>query len=143
MKSQTKKNIDNLLDSVKLRRTAPRKMILKVLLSTKKPQTVDEIMTAMSKGSVNKVTVYRTLETMVEAGLVHRAFVHKRAEYFELADRCTAVQCHPHFTCTSCGNIHCLTEISLPMAKSPHKGFIIDRQRTQFEGLCPKCNPNL
>jgi Fur family ferric uptake transcriptional regulator len=141
MKSLAKESIDNLLGSVKLRRTGPRRTILEVLLSAKRPQTVDEIMTAMSKGCANKVTVYRTLESMVRTGLVHRAFVHKRTEYFELADRCTDAQCHPHFTCTSCGDMHCLTEISLPMARSPYKGFIIGRQRVQLEGLCPKCNP--
>jgi hypothetical protein len=32
--------------------------------------------------------------------------------------------------------------MSLPMAKSPYKGFVIGRQRVQLEGLCPKCNPN-
>jgi hypothetical protein len=33
--------------------------------------------------------------------------------------------------------------MSLPMAKSPYKGFVIGHQRVQLEGLCPKCNLNL
>ena len=72
--------------------------------------------------TLNKVTVYRTLESLIEVGLVHRAFMHKRAWYFELADHCTEQQCHPHFTCTHCGVTHCLTDILLPMAKIPRKG---------------------
>ncbi|MFZ0033522.1 MAG: transcriptional repressor [Sedimentisphaerales bacterium] len=143
MKIQIKEQVDKLLSSAKMKRTGPRRTILEVMLNAKRPQTADEVMTAISKGCANKVTVYRSLESMVGAGLVHRAFVHKRAEHFELADRCTNIQCHPHFTCTSCGDMHCLTKISLPMAKNPYKGFIIDRQRIQLEGLCPKCNPNL
>lgn len=139
MKPQTKKNIDDLLGSVKLRRTGPRRTVLEVLLSGGKPQTVDEIMTAISRGGVNKVTVYRTLETLVTAGLVHRAFVHKRAEHFELADRCTEAQCHPHFTCTSCGKTNCLVEASIPLAKRLEKGFVIHRQQVYLEGLCPRC----
>jgi Fur family transcriptional regulator, ferric uptake regulator len=143
MKTQIKEQVDKLLSSMKMKRTVPRRTILEVLLNAKRPKSADEIITAMSKRSANKVTVYRVLESMVGAGLVHKAFVHKRAEHFELADRCSDTQCHPHFTCTSCGDMHCLTEISLPMAKSPYKGFIIGRQRIQLEGLCPKCNPNL
>jgi Fur family transcriptional regulator, ferric uptake regulator len=139
MDSQTKKRIDNLLGSVKLKRTGPRITILNILLNAKKPQTAEEIMAAMSTNSANKVTVYRTLESMAEAGLVHKAFIHKRAEYFELADHCSEKQCHPHFTCTICGKTHCLTEMSLPMAKTPYKGFVIKRQQVCFEGLCPVC----
>jgi Fe2+ or Zn2+ uptake regulation protein len=139
MKLQTKESIDNLLGSVKLRRTDPRRTILEVLLNVKRPQTVDEIMTAMNKGCANKVTVYRTLENMVEAGLVHRAFVHKRAEHFELADRCTDAQCHPHFTCISCGVTSCVVGVSIPIVKGLEKGFIIHRQQVYLEGLCPQC----
>jgi Fur family ferric uptake transcriptional regulator len=139
MKSETKKKIDSLLSSVKLRRTAPRRTILEALLNAKRPQTADEIMVAMGKDCANRVTVYRTLESMVRTGLVHRAFVHKRAEHFELADRCTAAQCHPHFTCVSCGAINCMAGVSVPIVKGLEKGFIIHRQQVYIEGLCPKC----
>jgi Fe2+ or Zn2+ uptake regulation protein len=139
MKPQTKKNIDNLLISMKLRRTDQRRMILEVLLNAPKPQTADEIMTAMSRKSANRVTVYRTLESMVTAGLVHRAFVRKRAEHFELADRCTNLQCHPHFTCVNCGATNCMVGLSIPIVKGLEKGFIIYRQQVHLEGLCPQC----
>jgi Fur family ferric uptake transcriptional regulator len=139
MKSLSKESVDNLLGSVKLRRTGPRRTILEVMLSAKKPQTVDEIMTAMGKGCANKVTVYRILERMVGAGLVHRAFVHKRAEHFELADRCTDAQCHPHFTCVSCGVTNCVAGVFIPIVKGLEEGFIIHRQQVHLEGLCPDC----
>ncbi len=139
MKLQTKKSADNLLGSVKLRRTNQRRTILAVLLNAKKPQTVDEIMTAISKGHANKVTVYRALESMVRTGLVHRALVRKRAEHFELADRCTDAQCHPHFTCVSCGATNCMVGVSIPLVKRLEEGFIIHRQQVHLEGLCPKC----
>jgi Fur family ferric uptake transcriptional regulator len=139
MKSQTKKNIDNMLSSVKLRQTGQRRTILGVLLKAKRPQTVDEIMTTISKGQANKVTVYRTLKSMVGAGLVHRAFICKRAEYFELADRCTDAQCHPHFTCTSCGATSCMVGAFVPLVKQMEKGFIIHHQQVHLEGLCPRC----
>lgn len=108
-------------------------------MNAKRPQTADAIMAAISKGCANRVTVYRTLGSMVGAGLVHRAFVHKRAEHFELADRCTAAQCHPHFTCLSCGATNCMAGVSLPIVKGLEEGFIIHRQQVYLEGLCPQC----
>ena len=99
----------------------------------------DQIARLLGKKHFDKVTIYRTLESLLKVGLVHKAFIEKRACHYELAHNCTASQCHPHFTCTSCGKTHCLTEISLPMAKSPHKGFVIQRQQVRLEGLCPAC----
>jgi Fur family ferric uptake transcriptional regulator len=140
MKSETRKSIDSLLGSVKLRRTDQRRTILDILLNAKGPRTADEIMATMIRKSANKVTVYRTLESMVATGLVHKAFVHKRAEHFELANRCTDVQCHPHFTCTNCGETFCLTDTFLPLIKGLKKGFVVHRQRVGIEGLCSSCS---
>lgn len=119
--------------------TEARVAILTALLEATSPLRQDQIGGHVASRTLNKVTVYRTLESLVEAGLVHRVFMQNRAWHFELADHCTETQCHPHFTCTSCGVTHCLTEISLPMAKIPRKGFIINRQQVQLEGLCPAC----
>ena len=139
MKVSTKEKARQLLRSVRLRRTGPRLAVLAALLDAPKPRTADQIATKLGSSRPDRVTVYRTLEAFLEAGLVHKAFLDERTWHFELAHNCTESQCHPHFTCTSCGDTSCLTEISLPMAKSPHKGFVIHRQRVQLEGLCPNC----
>jgi Fur family ferric uptake transcriptional regulator len=128
-----------MLKAAKLYCTKGRIAILKVLMKTDKPLSQEQIARRLGKKSFDKVTIYRTLESLLKVGLVHKAFMEKRAWHFELADNCTESQCHPHFTCTNCGSTHCLTEISLPMAQSPHKGFVIHRQQVRLEGLCPGC----
>ena len=143
MKSEIKHKIRDLLRTAKLRRTSPRVAILAILFGARRPQTAEQIAAKLSSNAPDKVTIYRALERFVAAGLVHKAFLQERTWHFELARNCTETQCHPHFTCTSCGDMHCLMEISLPMARSPHKGFVIGRQRVQLEGLCPKCNQNM
>lgn len=120
--------------------TPGRVAVLQVLLKAGKPLSHHEVARRSGPGHFDKVTIYRTLESLLKVGLVHNAFVDKRARHFELAHHCTEHQCHPHFTCTSCGDTHCLTEISVPMAKSPPKGFIIHRQQVRLEGLCPACS---
>ncbi len=139
MKTETKLRIENLLRSAHLRRTGPRMAILNVLLHTHKPLSQDEIATKLTPAIPNKVTIYRTLESFCKAGLVHKAFMQKRAWHFELADKCTENQCHPHFTCKKCGVISCLVGLSVSMIKGLKKGFVIHRQRVQLEGLCPRC----
>lgn len=119
--------------------TEPRLAILQVLMQTARPLRQDQIAEPLTLRALNKVTVYRTLESLIEVGLVHRAFTYQRAWYFELADHCTEHQCHPHFTCTNCGVTHCLTDILLPMAKISQRGFIVNRQQVRLEGLCPAC----
>ncbi len=119
--------------------TKARVAILTVLLKASGPLRQDQIAERLSPVETNKVTIYRTLESLVNAGLVHRAFMEERAWHFELADHCTEAQCHPHFTCLRCGATHCLPGMSLPMAPATYKGFLIRHQQVRLEGLCPAC----
>lgn len=139
MKNNSDKQAREMLKAAKLYCTKHRITILKVLLRTKRPLSQDQIARHCGKKHFDKVTIYRTFESLLKAGLIHKAFVDKRASHFELAHNCTEKQCHPHFTCTSCGNTHCLMDMSLPMAASPYKGFVIKRQKVHLEGLCPMC----
>lgn len=139
MKTQTNEKINKLLNSAKLKRTESRKKILDVLLKAAGPQTADEIISAIGKSGPNRVTVYRTLESIVEAGIVHRAFIDGRSQYYELGNKCSEHQCHPHFVCTDCGRTLCLPEVSVPMASNAPAGFVINRQKVRLEGLCPEC----
>jgi len=139
MNSKPDINVCKMLKAARLYCTDGRVAVLKALLRADKPLSQDQIAKRLGKKRYNKVTIYRTLGSLSKAGLVHRAFMDKRAWHFELAHNCTETQCHPHFTCTSCGATHCLTQMSLPMAKRPPKGFVVRRQQVHLEGLCPAC----
>ena len=139
MKTEIRLRIENLLMTANLRRTGPRMAILSVLLQTNKPLSQDQIATKLVPTLPNKVTIYRTLESFCRVGLVHKAFMQKRAWHFELADRCTESQCHPHFTCERCGVIRCLVGLSVSIVEGLKKGFVIHRQQVRLEGLCPRC----
>lgn len=139
IKSNTDTQARKMLKAAKLYCTSGRVAVLKVLIQANKPLNQVQIALRLGKERFDKVSIYRTLESLSEVGLVHKAFVEKRAWHFELAHNCTKSQCHPHFTCIRCGGTHCLTGMSLPMARSPYRGFIIHRQRIRLEGLCPTC----
>jgi Fe2+ or Zn2+ uptake regulation protein len=142
MKTNLDDKVRGMLKTAELYCTEARVAVLKVLLRAPSPLRQNQIAARLATKTLNKVTIYRTLESLVEAGLVHRAFMQKRAWHFELAHHCSERQCHPHFTCLDCGDTHCLTGVSLPMAKSPLKGFVISRQQVRLEGWCPACAEN-
>ena len=139
MRADLDEEVRRMLKGADLYCTEARIAILKVLVQAPSPLQQNEIAARLASKTLNKVTIYRTLQSLVEAGLVHRAFMEKRAWHFELAHHCSDSQCHPHFTCLDCGNTHCLMGVSLPMAKSPPDGFIISRQQVRLEGWCPAC----
>ncbi len=142
-----KPNLNNrarqMLRTARLYCTEARIAILKVLLQARRPVRQDQIAEQLTEKTTNKVTIYRTLESLVKVGLVHRAFMHERAWHFELANHCSETQCHPHFTCSNCGTTYCLMEFSMPMAPSHYKGFAIHHQQVRLEGLCPACREKL
>ncbi|HUV41801.1 MAG TPA: transcriptional repressor [Sedimentisphaerales bacterium] len=139
MKAVLRQKIDTILTRANLRKTRPRMAVLTVLLEEGKPVTVQRIITRLGWHSPDKVTIYRILESLVERGMVHKAFLRNKTWHFEPAADCTSNQCHPHFTCVSCGTTHCLRQLRPPLVKSPHRKFVIHRQRVQLEGLCPAC----
>jgi len=139
MKPDLDSQTHKMLRTAKLYRTRCRAAILKVLINAGKPLNQEQIAQRLGAKRFNKVSIYRTLTSLLDTGLVHRAFMDERAGHFELADKCTATQCHPHFTCTNCGSTHCLTEMAVPEVRTTYKGYIIHRQQVRLEGLCPAC----
>jgi Fur family ferric uptake transcriptional regulator len=127
------------LSSAKLRRTSARMAVLTALLKSDRPLTQEQISDMTGSHAPNKVTIYRTLESFVDADIVHKAFLQDRTWHFELAHNCSKHQCHPHFSCTGCGQTHCMTDVAMPMAKAQN-GYIVHHQRVQLEGLCPRCS---
>ncbi|MFC1760779.1 Fur family transcriptional regulator [Planctomycetota bacterium] len=132
------RDAQTLLKEAGLYCTAARVAVIEALASADHPLSQDQIAQAMASHP-DKVTIYRTLTSLMKSNLVHRAYVDERAAYYELAHHCGERQCHPHFTCTNCGQTHCLTELKIPLAETPHKGFKIQRQQVRLEGLCPAC----
>jgi len=135
-----KPDAGDILQSHGLRRTQGRMKILSVLKSARRPLSHTQILTRLGEPGVNRVSVYRALETFVNAGFVHRAFVDGRTRVFEVADRCGPQQCHPHFSCRRCGSVTCMTDVVLPVAKGLPEGYTIDRQKVHIEGVCGPCN---
>jgi len=101
--------------------------------------------------AIGLTTVYRTLELLVQMGLVSKFdFGDKRARY-ELSEGPGTQKHHHHLVCTSCGRIIDYTdfiddEIELlektEKALSEKYNFKITNHIIQFYGLCEACQKN-
>jgi Fur family transcriptional regulator, ferric uptake regulator len=113
---------------------------LDILIHAEKPMARADILNALDERNPDKTTIYRILERFCEKGIVHKAYVDKRAWEYELADKCTDNQCHPHFKCTNCGKVTCLHDVNIPLIKGLGKDFIFHRQKIMIEGIGPECS---
>ncbi len=129
-----------MLKSVKLYCTHSRLSILRAMIKADKPLAQNRLAKLLGKNQFDKVTIYRTLKSFLQTGLVHKAFLQNRTWHFELAHNCSTIQCHPHFTCTNCGQTQCLIGVSVPVVKGLKNGLVLHRQQVRLEGLCQSCN---
>lgn len=92
--------------------------------------------------SFDRVTVYRTLNTFVEKGIIHLIPTTDNSILYALCkDNCEAGHHHDnhvHFICDVCGKTICLDEVTVPQVKLP-KGFKPENAQMVVKGVCGDC----
>ncbi len=87
--------------------------------------------------AISRDTVYRTLATLEEQGLVHKAeILASRGRYDANMDR------HHHFVCTKCGlvrDIYSETLDALPIPRSVASLGRVESTHVQLRGICANC----
>jgi Fur family ferric uptake transcriptional regulator len=105
---------------VGLRCTAARVAVLQYLISATGPLTHAEVSEAVgpSKG-FDRATIYRNLTELTEATIVSRVELGDHVWRFELRRAGTHGQDHPHFLCTTCGEVSCLDDVNVAITPKP------------------------
>ena len=87
--------------------------------------------------AISRDTVYRTLATLEEQGLVHKAeILASRGHYDANMDR------HHHFVCTQCGRVRDFYSErldELPLPKSVTTLGRVESAHVQLRGICATC----
>jgi Fur family ferric uptake transcriptional regulator len=120
------------------RLTSQRQQIIDALTSS--PQSVLEIISFLkSKGvSVDKVTIYRTLDCFVKLGIAAKTQFKDKTAKYELL---TASNHHHHLVCDQCGSVEDIPLDDSILLKRVRKqtDFQIKSHSLEFFGICANC----
>jgi Fur family ferric uptake transcriptional regulator len=132
---------EGILRGSRLSVTASRRRILDLFLEKDSALSHNDIETVIS-GSFDRVTVYRTLQTFLEKGLIHTVPSSDNVVRYALCkDACEEGHHHDdhvHFVCDSCGETTCIDEVSIPPIRLP-VGYRVRQIGMVVNGTCGRC----
>ncbi|HVT88268.1 MAG TPA: Fur family transcriptional regulator [Tepidisphaeraceae bacterium] len=144
MPSASTPTAESVLQQSGLRRTPVRLGVIDLLMRSGRPMSVPHILAKM-KGTVDTVTVYRTLHAFVRKKLVHRVRGSDRSWLYAISVSDERPQhLHPHFVCDDCGKVECLEHVQIPHTLLSSLGvngkYKVRWPEVVLHGLCPKCH---
>lgn len=133
--------INDILKRNQLSVTEGRRKILELFLNSEGALAHADIEKKTGE-SFDRVTVYRTLQTFVEKGIIHHIPTTDNSILYALCkDNCEAGHHHDnhvHFVCDKCNKTICLEEVIIPTVKLPH-GFTPRHAEMVVNGICEEC----
>lgn len=129
-----------LLKAARGRLTPARLAVLEILLGSAAALSHHEIEDAIEQRGldVDRVTLYRVLDWLVERNLAHRIAAEDRIWRFNAVEHVQGGD-HAHFHCTRCGQIVCLDGPDSSASFLLPNGYQRERTEITIHGRCPRC----
>lgn len=129
----------------KLRITNSRLEILQIFIDNAVALSQSDIESQIGE-NCDRATIYRTLGTFLEEGLIHKVLDSQSIIKYALCkDTCIEGNHrheHVHFKCNDCGHTICLEGIKIQPIQLP-KGYKATESNLLVVGVCVKCNKSL
>ncbi|WP_040282239.1 Fur family transcriptional regulator [Psychroserpens damuponensis] len=120
------------------RKTKSVTTVLNIFEASHDAKSVVSLITLV-KNEMNKTTVYRILDRLEQDGLIHSFNGKDGLKWYAKCNGCTShkhFDTHPHFQCTKCDKVECLTvDISIPNIKNHN----IETADILLMGQCEAC----
>lgn len=122
------------------RRNTPAKSTILSMLKSADTALSQDMIEANVKGEMDRVTIYRVLNSFCEDGITHRILSDDGKYYFALCLTCDDghhQHDHFHFRCLACQKVECLDEsvkVSLP------QGYVQKNITSWITGYCKVCS---
>lgn len=132
--------LNNILRTKSLSVTDSRKKILSLFLSSHDALAHGDIEKKAGE-KFDRVTIYRTLQTFVEKGIVHTIPTADNSIKYALCKECEEGHHHDdhvHFICSNCEKTICLDDIVSPKIELP-SGYKADNVQVVINGVCKDC----
>ncbi|GAA4410115.1 transcriptional regulator [Nibrella viscosa] len=125
-----------------LRHTSNRQEVLDLFLQTDHALSHSDIENGLGPDH-DRVTIYRTLKTFLEKGILHKVLDDEGGTKYALC-RTTCAQNdhhhdHVHFKCEQCGQTTCLDDVIIPALSLP-SGYRRKEINLLVQGVCSECN---
>ncbi|MEZ4938125.1 MAG: transcriptional repressor [Crocinitomicaceae bacterium] len=134
--------MEEMLRNKKIKVTDTRIEILRILQSSSSAISYNTIQERTSQ-KLDKVTVYRTLDTFESKGIIHSIPSDEGVKLYSFCkDDCEDHQHddnHVHFNCEKCHKTICLYHTDIPKVKLP-EGFFSTSSQLIVNGICRDCN---
>ena len=134
--------IDDILRKNQLSVTESRKKILELFQHSDGALAHADI-EKQTHEEFDRVTIYRTLQTFVEKGIIHPIPTPDNSVRYALCkEECSEGHHHDdhvHFICDDCGTTYCLEHVAIPEVHLPH-GFVLKQTEVLVSGKCNRCN---
>lgn len=131
----------NILKKNGLSVTEGRKKILDLFIETEGALAHADIEKQTAQ-AFDRVTVYRTLQTFVDKGIIHQIPTTDNSVLYALCKHnCEQGHHHDnhvHFICTHCDKTICLDDVTVPEVKLP-QGFKPIQSAMVVSGICDEC----
>ena len=132
--------VNKILEQKAVRITPMRQLLLEYFLEHAGTFGLIELENAFPRA--DRVTMYRTLKTFEEKGILHSIQNGVGEVKYALCDEhCTSihhVDQHPHFQCERCEQITCLDSLTIPKMELP-KGYFQKEMNMMIKGICRDC----
>jgi Fur family ferric uptake transcriptional regulator len=134
------KELENILIAKQVNPTAVRLLVLEYLLKQKAAISLGDLEAELHRA--DRVTLYRTLKTFEEKGIIHTIKDGTEVTKYALCqDECNNglhADMHIHFYCTNCKELYCLPKVQIPEIKFPDK-FNLQEMNLVARGICNNC----
>lgn len=133
-----KKDIEEILLRKNTKPTSMRILVYDFLSSQEVAVSLSEIENYFEKA--DRTTIYRTLKTFEEKGIVHSIQENNTSKYKLCEEDCNEEKhkdWHLHFYCKICKQTTCREDISIP--ENIAVNFRIDEIRLFAKGICENC----
>ena len=128
------------------RMTVPRQMVLREIAAYESSFTAGALLDDLSRVApeVGRATVFRTLELLVELGLLQRVHTEAGGTWGHSYILCNlAGTHHHHLVCTNCGQIADFAGCSLDTLLNEllaHTSFKVEGHHLELYGRCERCH---
>lgn len=119
--------------------TRTRIAVLEILSGSAHSLNHDDIAALLAAGGMphDRVTLYRTLDWLVDQGLAHRVIGPDRARRYKAGGEAEGQ--HAHFHCDRCGHVLCLESVRPHERFELPTGYRPERAELVFHGTCADC----